>query len=63
MRADAASTSAPATPDVVQLSPFTVATIHPAAILRAEDREAQRAGFVADLRVVRELLDELRGNG
>jgi uracil-DNA glycosylase len=33
-----------------------VATIHPSAILRAEDREAMYRGFVADLRVAAEAL-------
>lgn len=36
--------------------PRAVATIHPSAVLRADDREAARAGLVADLRVVRDLL-------
>jgi uracil-DNA glycosylase len=33
-----------------------VATLHPSAILRADDRDAAYQGFVADLRVVAELL-------
>ena len=36
--------------------PRAVATIHPSAVLRAEDRDAALAGLVADLRVVRDLL-------
>jgi uracil-DNA glycosylase family protein len=35
---------------------YVTATIHPSAILRAEDREAEYAGFVADLRKVAKLL-------
>jgi uracil-DNA glycosylase family protein len=38
------------------LAEFVLATIHPSAILRAEDREAEYAGFVADLRTVATLL-------
>jgi DNA polymerase len=34
-----------------------LATIHPSAILRAEDRDAVYAGFVADLRVAAGLLE------
>jgi uracil-DNA glycosylase family protein len=34
------------------LAEVVLATIHPSAILRAEDREAEYAGFVADLRTV-----------
>ncbi|WP_069814428.1 UdgX family uracil-DNA binding protein [Streptomyces sp. TP-A0874] len=34
-----------------------VATIHPSAVLRADDREAVRAGLVDDLRVAAEALD------
>jgi DNA polymerase len=33
-----------------------IATIHPSAILRAEDRDAEYAGFVADLERVVALL-------
>jgi uracil-DNA glycosylase len=36
--------------------PRAVATIHPSAVLRADDRDAARAGLVADLRVAAELL-------
>ena len=41
-----------------ELAPYAVATVHPSAILRAndEDREAEYVAFVADLRVVAELL-------
>jgi uracil-DNA glycosylase family protein len=35
---------------------YVMATIHPSAILRAEDRDAEYAGFVADLRKVAKLL-------
>jgi DNA polymerase len=38
------------------LAEHVLATIHPSAILRAEDREAEYAGFVADLRKVAALL-------
>jgi DNA polymerase len=40
------------------LAPHVVATIHPSAILRADDasRESERAAFVDDLRVVASLL-------
>jgi uracil-DNA glycosylase len=44
---------------------YVVATVHPASILRAQDdadREAQRQAFVDDLRVVKQLLDDVRGN-
>jgi DNA polymerase len=33
-----------------------LATIHPSAILRSDDREREYAGFVADLRTVAALL-------
>ncbi len=36
--------------------PRAVATVHPSAVLRADDRDAALAGLVADLRVVREAL-------
>jgi DNA polymerase len=42
------------------LAPHVLATVHPSSILRAPDEAARReayAAFVADLRVVRELLD------
>ena len=38
------------------LAEFVLATIHPSAILRAEDREQEYAGFVADLEKVAALL-------
>jgi DNA polymerase len=37
---------------------FVLATIHPSAVLRADDRDAAYAGFVADLRVVAETLSK-----
>ena len=36
--------------------PRAVATIHPSAVLRADDRDSALAGLVADLRVVRDAL-------
>jgi DNA polymerase len=38
------------------LAPHVVATIHPSAVLRADDREREFAGLVEDLRVVAALL-------
>jgi uracil-DNA glycosylase len=38
------------------LAEFVLATIHPSAILRAEDRDREYAGFVADLEKVAALL-------
>ena len=38
------------------LAEFVLATIHPSAILRAEDRDLEYAGFVADLEKVAALL-------
>jgi uracil-DNA glycosylase len=38
------------------LAPHVLATIHPSAVLRAEDREAEFAGLVNDLKVVAGLL-------
>jgi uracil-DNA glycosylase len=38
------------------LAPNVLATIHPSAILRADDRDAEYAGFVADLRKVAKLI-------
>ena len=38
------------------LAPSVVATIHPSAILRSENRDTELAAFVDDLRVVRRLL-------
>jgi uracil-DNA glycosylase len=46
-----------------ELAPLVTATVHPSSILRAsdEDRAAQRAAFVADLRGVAKGLAALRG--
>jgi DNA polymerase len=41
---------------VEQLGYAVVPTIHPAAVLRGDDREALRAGLVADLRVAADVL-------
>ena len=38
------------------LAEIVIATIHPSAILRAEDRDAEYAGFVADLRRIAALV-------
>ena len=38
------------------LAEVVLATIHPSAILRAQDRDAEYAGFVDDLRKVAEFL-------
>lgn len=38
------------------LAEHVTATIHPSAILRADDRDAEYAGFVADLEKVATLL-------
>ncbi len=38
------------------LAEHVVATIHPSAVLRADDREAEYQGFLADLKVVASLL-------
>jgi uracil-DNA glycosylase len=38
------------------LAEYVLATIHPSAILRAEDRDREYAGFVADLQKVAELI-------
>ena len=48
-----------------ELAPLVAATVHPSAILRAadEDRAAERATFVTDLRRVAEGLEALRGGG
>ena len=35
-----------------ELAPVVIATVHPSAILRADDRDAEFAGFVDDLRTV-----------
>jgi len=44
------------TPVDSPLAELVVATIHPSAILRAKDRDAEYAGFVADLQEVEALL-------
>jgi DNA polymerase len=36
---------------------FLLATVHPSAVLRADDREAAYQGLVSDLRVVAEVLN------
>ena len=36
--------------------PYVVATLHPSAVLRADDRESAYAGLVTDLRVAAEAL-------
>lgn len=41
--------------------PYVVATIHPSAVLRADDRDSAYAGLVADLRVAASALDEAGG--
>jgi uracil-DNA glycosylase len=38
------------------LAKYVTATIHPSAILRAEDRDAEYAGFLADLKKIAKLL-------
>jgi DNA polymerase len=42
--------------DGAHASAYAVATIHPSAVLRAEDREAAYAGLVADLKVAAQAL-------
>jgi uracil-DNA glycosylase len=51
-------------PRTTDLAPLVIATVHPSSILRARDdasRHAELAGLVADLRRVRELLEEREG--
>jgi DNA polymerase len=43
------------------LGPPVIATIHPSAVLRADDREAEMAGFVSDLRVAAAALADRPG--
>ena len=43
-------------PEAILAGPQLVATIHPSAILRADDREAVYAGFVDDLKVAAQAL-------
>jgi DNA polymerase len=38
--------------EAARQNPFLLGTVHPSAVLRADDREAAYNGFVADLRVV-----------
>jgi uracil-DNA glycosylase len=35
-----------------ELAPVVIATVHPSSILRADDREAEFAAFVSDLKTV-----------
>jgi uracil-DNA glycosylase family protein len=42
--------------DAARHNPFLLATIHPSAVLRADDRDAAYNGLVADLRVVADVL-------
>jgi len=44
------------------LAPRVMATVHPSSILRADDREAEMALFVSDLRKVASLLDGARAS-
>jgi uracil-DNA glycosylase len=46
----------PAGDDAGTQAPYAMATIHPSAVLRADDREAAYAGLVADLRVAAEAI-------
>ena len=41
----------PGEPEEGAVSPYALATIHPSAVLRADDQDAARAGLVADLAV------------
>jgi DNA polymerase len=41
-----------------ELAEFVLATIHPSAVLRADDREAEFAGLVEDLRLVHDFLEQ-----
>ena len=45
------------------LGPSITATVHPSAILRADDRETEMAGLIDDLRQVAAKLEELRAAG
>ncbi|MCL6549585.1 MAG: UdgX family uracil-DNA binding protein [Acidothermus cellulolyticus] len=47
---------APPHEDAVRVNKFFLATIHPSAVLRADDREAAYQGLVADLRLAAEVL-------
>jgi uracil-DNA glycosylase len=44
------------------LAPVVIATVHPSSILRADDRDAELAAFVSDLRVVAEHIGAGRGS-
>jgi uracil-DNA glycosylase len=46
-------------PALSEGGPVMLVTIHPSAVLRADDREGELAGLVADLRVAAETLAEL----
>ncbi len=46
-----------------ELGPLVMATVHPSAILRSDDRPGEMRAFIADLRPAAEKLDELRGQG
>ena len=43
------------------LAPVVLATVHPSSILRSDDRDAEFAALVADLRVVARLVSAARG--
>jgi uracil-DNA glycosylase len=43
------------------LAPHVLATVHPSSILRSDDRDAEFAAFVDDLRVVARLVSDGRG--
>lgn len=47
---------APPHEDAVRVNKFFLATIHPSAVLRADDREAAYQGLVADLRLAADVL-------
>lgn len=42
--------------DAARHAPFVVATVHPSAVLRADDRDGAYKGFLADLRIAAEAL-------
>jgi len=46
-----------------ELGPLVMATVHPSAILRSDDRPGEMRAFIADLRLAAEKLDQLRGGG
>ncbi len=43
------------------LGTLVMATVHPSAILRSDDRAGEMRAFIGDLRLAAEKLDELRG--